>query len=244
MAQNETGHEKNFANFKMLNTFILGMGKDYQPTNPLAVLTNVQNIIAKGEPIMQTLRGETSAAYYKAVDVQDEAFNKLPRLLTRVVKAFKAVADTDDEVATAVSLADKIRSSGKEKKGAPATTEATPADTHSTSQRSYDNQVAFFSQLLGVLTTNGKYNPKEANLQLPTLTTFRDELKTKTEAVDPALQAFNKARNNRDQLFYDQKTGMLHVAEKVKDYLASVYQYGSPEMKYINSLKFTYPKKK
>lgn len=244
MAQNQTGHEKNLANFKTLNTFIIGMGKDYQPTNPVADLTNVQGIIDEGDPIMTTIKEVAFPAYSKAVDDEEQAFGKLPKLITRSLKAFKAVADTDDEVATAVSLADKIRSSGGKKKEEKPAADAPPAKTHSTSQRSYDNQVAFFSEFIGVLSTNGKYNPNEAELQIPTLTAFRDELQTKTAAVDPALQAFNKARNERDDLFYNPQTGMLHVAEKVKAYLASVYEYGSKEMKYINSLKFTYPKTK
>ena len=243
MAQNETGHEKNFANFKTLNTFITGMDKDYQPTNPLAALSNVKSIITKGDTIMENIREVTFPVYSKAVDNQELAFKKLPTLLTRIIKAFKAVADTDEEVATAVSLADKIRSSRTKKKKVEAT-DTPPSDSNSTSQRSYDNQVAFFSQLIGVLTTNGKYAPKELDLQIVTLTTFRDDLQTKTDAVDPAEQALNKSRNSRDDLFYTETIGMLPVAEKVKDYLASIYQYGSSEMKYINALKFTYPKKK
>lgn len=243
MAQNETGHEKNFANFKTLNTFTIGMDKDYQPVNPIASLENMHGIISKGEPIMTSIREVTFPAYSKVVDEEEQAFAKLPKLSTRVLKAFKAVAGTDEEVATAASLVSKIRPSGSSKKKQAPADGITPAE-HSTSQRSYDNQVAFFSELIGVITTNGKYNPKEADLQIPALTAFRDELKTKTEAVDPALQAYDKDRNSRDELFYNDQTGMLHVAEKVKDYLSSVYTYGSQQMRYINSLKFTYPKKK
>ena len=185
MAQNETGHEKNFANFKTLNTFIIGMDKDYQPTNPLATLVNVQDIITKGDPIMTSIHEETFPVYSKAVDDEEEAFGKLPKLTTRILKAFKAVADTDEEVETAASLVSKIRPSGSSKKKEAAPADVTPAE-HSTSQRSYDNQIAFFSGLIGVLTTNGKYKPKQ--MQLIPL----NRLTTKTATTATSFSTTNK----------------------------------------------------
>ncbi len=144
----------------------MGMVKDYQPDNPLASLENAQNIIAKGEPVITSIRKETFPVYSKAV------------------------ADTEEEVETAVSLTGKIRSSRTKKKPKEEVPDAPPAE-HSTSQRTYDYQIAFFSELIGVFTTNGKYKPKQ--------------------------------------------TGMLPVAEKVKDYLSFIYEYGISEMKYINA---------
>ena len=237
---NETGHVKNVANLKTLVTYLESLGAEYNPSEPAIQLPALQQMHADSSNSITTL---TSAmpAYSTAVDVQQEAFDGLPKLSTRVSNAYAAVAGKE-AAETVVSLKKAISGTkGKSPSGEEAAKLAADGkepETRSTSQRSYDNQQQNFEQMVQTVAANPKYKPNETDLKVASLTTYSAALKTKTEAVDTAYAPVLKARNGRDAVLYTAETGVLDRIKQIKSYLKSVYGPSSPQMKYINGLAF------
>lgn len=233
----ETGHAKNVANFKTLNGYLASLGARYNPSKKSIQLPNLQT--------QYTVAGQALAAiqdafppFTAAIDEQQAAFKPLDKLVTRVVRAYKAAVDNPAEAETAISLQKKINGKGKKTDPRKEPVEGA-ADPISTSQLSYDNRQANFQLLVKTLAANPDYQPNEPDLQTTSLQTLADELKQKTEAVDVVAAPLINGRITRNDILYHPQTGLVPGTIKaVKDYVISVYGAGSPQIKYINTLKF------
>ena len=89
------------------------------------------------------------------------------------------------------------------------------------------------------MAANPDYKPNETELQIATLQALADELKLKTEAVDATAAPLINGRIARNKYLYNENTGLVPpVINNVKNYIISVFGAGSPQIKYINTLKF------
>ncbi|MFN9502115.1 MAG: hypothetical protein ACK57K_12395, partial [Chryseotalea sp.] len=111
--------------------------------------------------------------------------------------------------------------------------------TISTSQQSYDKLTDHFAQLIATLTAEPKYTPNENELTVTSLNTLLTDLKAKNTAVISATTALSNARIARDKALYDETTGILAIAQDVKQYVKSLYGASSPQYKQVTALKFT-----
>lgn len=237
MASNsETGHAKNVANLKTLNGYLASLGAKYNPTKKSITLPRLQAMHTDADKALTDIQ-DALPAFSAAVDAQEAVFKPLDKLVTRMVRAYKAAIENPAEAETAIALQKKINGQGK--KSDPKKEAAEGEDPISTSQLSYDNRQANFQLLVKTMAANPNYQPNETELQISTLQALADELKQKTEAVDATSAPLINGRIARNSILYKSQTGLLpDVLKAVKDYIISVYGAGSPEIKYINTLKF------
>ncbi len=233
----ETGHAKNVANLKTLNGYLASLGAKYNPTKKSIQLPRLQTLHTDAEKALTTIQ-DAFPLFTAAVDEQEAIFKPLDKLVTRVVRAYKSAVDNPAEAETAISLQKKINGKGKKANPKKEPVEGEP-DPISTSQLSYDNRQANFQLLVKTVAANPDYKPNEPELQAAALQALADELKQKTEAVDAVTVPLINGRISRNELLYHSQTGLYPtVVNAVKDYIISVYGAGSPQIKYINTLKF------
>lgn len=239
-SKSETGHTKNVANLKTLNTYLASLGAKYNPSKKAIQLPQLQQLHQDADGSLSVIR-DAFPAYYSAVDAQEAAYAPLDKLVTRLVRAYKSAIEDPAEAKTVVSLQKLISGEGgSKKKPNPEDEPANGKDPISDSKRSYDNRQANFHSLVKTMAANPAYKPNEVELQITTIQAYADDLLAKTEAVDAVSSPIVNGRIARNKILYNEKTGFVPVTLKaIKDYVISVFGAGSPEIRYINTLKFT-----
>ena len=229
----EKGHAKNVANLKTLTTYLTSLQPNYNPTKAALAVANLQTLYTGCSTAMDDIKAALPP-YSAAVDAQELAFKPLSKLITRVLNSYATVVEDKQELQTAISLKNKITGTGPK----PKKPETPGADTVSQSKLSYDNRIDNLFTLIKVLENNSNYKPNETDLQTGSLTTYANELKTKTEAVDVEEAKVLIAKQQRNKLLYTPKTGLLDLVKDIKTYIISVYGTNSPQIHYINKLQF------
>ena len=90
-----------------------------------------------------------------------------------------------------------------------------------------------------LLATIPSYAPNEADLKLAAINTLVASMKAQNKAVAIALQPVVNARNTRNAILYTPVTGLVDIAQEVKNYIKSVYGATSAQYKQAAKIKFT-----
>lgn len=238
----ETGHAKNVATFEDLISFCTGYGAPYNPSKALLKLPALTTQLTGANAALQAVK-VAKTAYDNATNARELAFKPLKPLATKIVNALAATeasAQTVDDVKTTNNKIQGKRAKAVEKPDATALAAgAEPVKTASTSQQSYDKLIDHFAQLIATLTAEPKYLPNENDLKVATLNTMLTDLRAKNTAVISAYTAVSNARIARDKALYAETTGVLDVAQDVKQYVKSLFGATSPQFKQVSGLKFT-----
>ena len=243
---NESGDLKLLGNFRKLIDHV-SADTNYKPSNTglkpaaleaqhSAALTSAQDVPAK-----LTLN-------MAAISDRENAFAGVNPLLTRVhgvAKASGAPKHVIDDLSTF-----KRRLTAK-RKTKPKVTTVPAGDTptvaaekeHSSAQLSYDNVIGHVDGYLGVLSNISAYKPNEADLKLPALQAFGDDLRAKNDVVSSTYVPLSQARGLRDQLLYQADTSVVNTALLVKQYVKGAFGIQSQLYKQIKGLEFRRSKK-
>lgn len=244
---NESSNAKNVANFAQLISDVAGFGASYAPTNDLIKKDALDDKLAEAQTSLGSV-DDAGSGNVNAVNERAAAFEPLSKFVTRVSSAAE-VSVNDAEFSTNLkTLTRKLQGRrATPKASAPLKTanadpnqppeEAPP--TASSSQMSYDNQEANFASLISLLKTQPAYAPNEADLKITALETRLADLQAKNQAVRTVTTAAGNARTTRNQILYDQQTGLVAVAQLVKKYVKSVFGADSPQYRQISDLQFT-----
>ncbi len=211
---NETGHAKNVANFLELLGFCNGYGVKYNPSKASLKLGALQTLSTNAQGTLSALNA-ANTALDNATNAREIAFAPLKKLITRVINALSATDAVQQTIDDANKAAFKIqgrRASAKPvvipaKEGQP----AQEPNSISTSQQSYDNQVANFAKLIETLTAEPLYTPNETDLQVASLNALLTDLKSKNADVVAATTTASNARIDRDQTLYADTTGLYEL---------------------------------
>jgi hypothetical protein len=238
----ETGHAKNVANFQDVIAFVIGYGAAYNPSKAALTLANLNaKLTAEQNNISTVIAKNTS--YNNAVNDRVVEFSNIRPLSTRVVNALSSTDASDQKIDDAKTFNRKIQGKRASTVDAKPTDPNTPAPkTISASQQSYDQIVQHFNGLISVAESESSYKPNEADLKIAALTAKATDMLTKNNAVATEYTAVSNARISRDKGLYTPKTGLVDIANDVKDYVKSIFGYSSPEYKQISKIKFTSPK--
>lgn len=238
----ETGHAKNVATFEDLISFCTGYGATYNPSKAALKLPALTTQNTGAIAALQAVK-VAKTAYDNATNAREVTFKPLKSLATKIVNglaATEATAQTVDDVKSTNNKIQGKRAKAVEKPDAKALAAgAEPVKTASTSQQSYDKLIDHFAQLIATLTAEPKYLPNETELKVATLNTLLTDLRGKNTAVISATTALSNARIARDKALYGETTGILDVAQDVKQYVKSLFGASSPQYKQVSGLKFT-----
>ncbi|MFC4261554.1 hypothetical protein ACFOWM_01570 [Ferruginibacter yonginensis] len=238
-ATTETGHAKNIANFQSLIAFVIQYGGTYNPSKTTLKLANLQARLVQEQTNLTDVLNKTSS-YNIAVNQRFAKFANVKSLATRLVNALATTDAAEKTLADAKGFNRKIQ--GKRASAVPSTPTdpaATPVPkTISASQQSYDQQTQHLSGLVAVLQNEPSYAPNETDLQVVTLKALIAEMVNNNNEVATQYAAISTARMARDKGLYLEKTGLVSIAQDVKDYVKSVFGATSPEYKQISGIKF------
>ncbi len=238
----ETGHSKNVANMDQLVSFTLGYGPAYNPsknslkTESLVDLSkNAKNAIievALAFPI-----------YGNAVADRELSFKPLGILATRLLNAIKATDTSSQVVENAKTLIRKIQGRRATPKKTPDQKKALEAKgiqvvEISASQMSFDGRLESFDKLIKLLNTLPTYTPNEPELKIDALLMLYANLKGKNEAVVNAIPPLSNARLMRNNILYNEKTGLVDTAMDAKAYIKSLFGAVSSQYRQVSGLAF------
>ena len=230
----ETGHNKNVANFNSAYQILQEMGALYNPSNPelkLAILDPIKTELSGVIDVLNTKK----PVYKNAVADREVEMAPMGKISTRTLNFARSVAISETDKENLQSQAKKIRGDVKAKTVNPETAEL---ETISTSQMSYDSRIANFDTYLSQLESHPEYVPNETALQLATLRSYHQRLKTLSTQVNAAGNALITARKNRNEILYHNPKNIIQIIKDVKSYLKSLGTDAEPYYKALVKLKF------
>ena len=238
----EKGHAKNLSSAHLLINFILQFGTQYNPSNPLLLVTNLQalftNAFAK-----QALVNSLIPPYVYAVDNREILFAPLSKKITKLFKVFKTSPGvTKAHELDFMTIARKLKGYRKTTITPPNSSSSDTNATqnhHSVSQMSYDQRINNFDILIAFLISTLGYDPNETEFQIATLQTEKNNLINATQAVGTTFIPLNKARSERNDIMYLADDNLVETFNKAKDYLFTILDKNSAEYKAIARIKFS-----
>lgn len=238
----ETGHAKNLANFNSLISFCEGYGNAYNPAALALTLSSLQTQASDAQSAFEEAK-KKQLAFNKAVDERMIAFAPLKSLSQRMLAALAASTCSNETLEGAKTINRKIQGRRKKQTNAEPSepTDNQPELNNTTknisaSQQSYDNLCASFSAFIELLNGQTEYQPNETELQTTSLYSYLDTLKAANKTVIDAYTLWSNTRINRNKVMYAKGTGMVDIAQQVKNYVKSVFGNGSPEYKQVSPL--------
>lgn len=243
MANNsETGHAVNIANFKLLIDKCTGFGMLYNPSNKdltIANMTVLWNVAG-------TAQNTIAAALQNAKEPINQRyllFQPLSKLVTRTIGILNSTKASANMKKDAKGLADKIRGF---KSAKPKTDEGENPEENSISKShmSYVMRADNFNSYIELLKTVATYLPNEAELTTTALEALYGNMKTANDNIGVIIAPVDNARIARDKALYAEDTGIVDIAQNVKNYVKGATSATAPEYKLVAKIKFTRPRKK
>jgi hypothetical protein len=239
----ESGDFKLLANFRKLIDLV-SADSDYKPSNAALKKPALNALHTSATDAAHDVPDKLTANMV-AISDREKGFSGVNPLMTRVHGLAKASGAPPETVEDLNSFKRKLISKrkAKAKPVAGATGEAVASQpevekTHSSAQLGYDNQLGHLRGYLGVLSTVASYDPSEADLKLPALQSFVDDLRAKNDAVSASFVPLSQARGLRDQLLYQADHSVVNTAILVKEYVKGAFGTQSQLYKQIKGLEF------
>jgi hypothetical protein len=241
----ESGDLKLLGNFRKLIDLV-SADANYKPSNAALKKTALNALHTSATDAAQDVPDQRSANMVVISD-REKGFAGVNSLMTRVHGLAKASGAPPHTVADLNIFRRKLSPTPRKnkEKEPPANNAATEpaAKQRSTAQGSYDNQLGHLRGYLGVLSTVSSYDPSEADLKLPALQSFVDDLQAKNDAVSASFVPLSQARGLRDQLLYQADNSVVNTAMLVKEYVKGAFGTQSQLYKQIKPLRFKRVKK-
>lgn len=236
----ESGDLKLLGNFRKLIDLV-SADADYKPSNAALNPDALNGQHAAGLAAAQDVPAKL-ALNMTAISDRESLFGDSSPLMTRVhgaVKASGASAQQVEDLNTFKrKLTSKRKAQAKPKAGDAPSAAADAEPGRSSSQLSFDNQVVHLRGYLEVLSTLSDYKPNEADLKLPALNAFADDLQAKNDAVSLTFVPLSQARGLRDQLLYQADNSVVNTAMLVKEYVKAAFGTQSHLYKQIKGIEF------
>lgn len=238
----ETGHAKNVAYFHDLIAYCIGYGGNYNPSRPDLRVGDLQTLETSALSSLADVLAKKTA-YNNTVNLRMDAFRGIKALATRIINSLQATSATNELVKDAKTYNKKLQGVRAGKIETPIDPNA-PVPVHiSVSQQSYDQLIQHISGLIEVVQSEPSYAPNEADLQVPNLIAYRDDLVLKNNDVSTFHTDVSNSRINRDQILYLDPTGLIFIAQDVKMYIKSVFGASSDQYRQVKGIPFRRIKK-
>jgi len=238
MATNsETGHAKNVANFQTMISNCTSFGVTYNPSNSTLTLANLKlhhidskanvNKVSKTKSVHDDFEGKRQVL-----------FGGYKTLSTQIMGALKSCGAPETVITDAKTINRKMQG-----RRAPGTKielneDGTPKNRHSVSQQSFDMRIEHLDKMIELLNVEEKYSPNEPHLTIEGLRTYYNDLDAINEKVKEVYGPYSNAMNARNRKLYAPETGLVAIANSVKNYIKSIYKTNTPEYKSISKLLF------
>ncbi len=231
----KTGNVKQVATFEELLGYCHAHGALYNPSKASIKITALEELFTAAQQSLEAVKVAITE-YNNAVNVRQEAFNRLPVFSTRIVNALAA---TDASKATLEEAYAHVRKFRWESPAlATAKGEETPTPkSRKSSHRDFNTQLDIFESLVKVVSAEPSYQPNEPELTLTALNAHVEMLRsTITKVIDQRVAASN-LRATRDKILYDRHS--IHdTSNAVKRYMKGAFGFRSVAYNQIKGLRF------
>ena len=233
----ETGHTKNVDNFETMISFCTGYGATYNPSNSNLTVPNLTTLFDDSKAAVKLVK-TTESSFNDIEGHRKLLFKPLKTLATKVLGALRSSGAPATVIADAETINRKIQ--GKRADNTIVTPQ--PGETAKTkisvSQQSFDMLIDHFEKLIELVSIESSYNPNEEPLKVSKLIEYKKDLEIVNTKVKNAYSPYSNAMIARDKKLYNPETGLVTIAQLVKNYVKSVYNASGPEYKQINKLRF------
>ncbi len=239
--QNETGHAKNAANFRVIIAACQTFGAAYNP--PRTELTVAELIILadKADKAIDDVQKAVQADK-DATNAREIPFKEISKLSTRIFNGLAAFGCPKNVLDDARSLINKL--GGRRTTRTSTSASATSGNTVSVSQMSYDMRADSFKKLVTLVENQASYNPNEVEMKTTALKAFSDNLiALNKDAVNKRVTS-EKTRIVRDIILYTDANSVFNIAADIKKYAIYLYGAKGPQYKQISGVKITNTPKK
>jgi hypothetical protein len=239
---NETGHAINVAHLQDLITICTSYGTQYNPGKASIGLAALNTLHTNARTALQNVSNNV-ATYNNAINARRQVFDGLKPLATRIINYLQVTDATDETIQDAKGFNRKIQGARANKVPTVAPDPNNPtvpnSKTVSTSQQSYNQQVEHLNNLISLLTAEPSYTPNEVELQVATLTTLVDTMRTANLNISTAYANITAARIARNEILYNPNTGLHTISLEVKKYIKAIFGATSPQYKQVSGILFT-----
>ena len=236
-SHSEKGHCKNVANFEAEISFCTAYGAAYNPSKQSLTTDALDELLSQSQNSLSEVTNAKNLLDLR-INERQIAFSALKPTSTRIINALGVTDASKQTVDDAKSINKKIQ--GGRSSAKPLEDEEKKAI--STSQQSYDSLVENFSKLVDLVSSELSYIPNEEELQVATLNTYTQQLRTANTNIINANTVYSNCMISRDNILYANDTGLVDTALNVKKYVKSVFGATSPQYKQVSKLEFTRPK--
>jgi hypothetical protein len=248
-----SGHNSNVTSFQSLINCCSGYGPTYNPGTGALQLLQLQMLLANSQSCMLNVYNNYTA-YKNATNDREILFDSTQPLAKKVMATLKSCGVTKQTIADAETINRLIQgrraklTKADAGKTEPASEEAT-ADkpekkTISVSRQTFGDIVEHFTKLSTLLNTIPQYAPNEQDLSVAGLNLFISNLQNSITSVTSTRTGWSNALNARDQILYDDVSGLVDVAKAAQNYVKGVFGSKSAQYKQIAALKFKKIKRK
>jgi hypothetical protein len=232
----ETGNVKQVAAFEKLVSFCNAHGATYNPSKASLKVAALNTLLTSAQQSLEAVK-TADTAFANAVNARNQAFDALPKFMTRVINILAATDASADTVKEAYFYARRLRPVKKLKQNPPATgVQETASRSRSNSQLDFDGKADNFAAFVKVVAGESSYKPNEADLTTVALTKVVTNLRSLNTAVITAQVALSNARIARDKALY--QNGIYGTAKASKHYIKGVFGFQSADFKQVSALTF------
>jgi hypothetical protein len=241
-SSSESGHATNVANLQAMIALITEYGNRYNPARPELKIPALKESLSNAQTALQKAKDE-KADFDIAKIARDTIFKPLKKFATKIMAAVKACGVSISVLENLKTVNGKIQG-GKATSTKPSATKGSNGETaepkkSSTSQQSFESVIDHFERLVSILAKEPKYTPNEPEMSVAGIKALIADMRAKNEAVITAAAKLQNARLGRDAALYTPGTGVVALAEAIKNYTKSVYGNPSPQLNRLNKLQFT-----
>jgi hypothetical protein len=232
----ESGINTYAGNFDKLIDVCASFGTLYSPVPLNLQIASLREQSAKIKEAI-TFVDKVQATSVDAEDARQKVFSILLPLITRV-QAMAIILGLPDAIIVHVKeIVRKIRGQRAHKIKIDPSEE--PQKKYiSVSQVSFNEQIEHLNQLIALLKSQPSYIPSETDLTTLALDQLLLDMQTTNARVVEAEVSLANARQNRNELLYAPKTGMMDSGLAVKEYVKAVFGYTSPQYKQVKHISF------
>jgi hypothetical protein len=242
MSTQQASIGSNNVNFNELIDLVSTFGVKYNPVRPELTIPLLNQLKISAA----TLAGLVIAAdnaKKKSISVRNVAFKGIDGWVTRINSAYSISGAPEPSIQQVASLAREfkgIRASKKptaEEKAA-AKTEGKELKTNVLHNTTFDKKIENFGNIFDYLKNSQEYGPNESDITIDALQAKLTEMKTTNSNCKKSLIDWNMAIISRDTVMFSDGTGLVDIAQDVKQYVKSVFGATSVQYKSVSKLKF------
>lgn len=231
----ETGHSININNFKKAIDICTGYGVAYAPSNSNINITNMtaQWVFAKN--FQQTMHDAVQQSKIPVTE-REILFKTLSKKITQITGIVGSLNIESTFKSDVKILADRIR--GYKYPIKDLTGDEQASAKVNSNHMSYVTRTGNYKLLIDLLATSPPYSPNESDLKLESLYTHHALMNSINQQIEAILTPVNEARAARNEILYNEVTGVLTLMKACKSYVKGLYGAGSDEYKLLRGIKF------